>query len=341
MYRFLVLFLVLRSLFTPVSADKGKLIQCAGTSSIVSSIYYEKDSVKDKACERALEVERTAAKLYDFLKVSPKPFPLRVVEKSDEAAHEGDTLVLAGAPVLDGVKDSEMMREATIVHEVGHHIIKEYLIKNVDFIREYDQFYKKRTLALKKWNEDYLPEYERLQRSGKSAEEATDFMLSKHPSFENMLKELMEINSRPEMDLVPYVWMPYHELFADLVAVIFFKDLDVMFKAIHTEKTPEIKMKFYRPRSFSRENKTEEIRGLNDPHTTLSPIRSYLGQLIKKNPTQGQQLELLNRVRDIIVEEINYFYSKHVTSFQKMGNYKGKGLDITLMNMRILEKLED
>lgn len=95
----------------------------------------------------------------------------------------------------------------------------------------------------------------------------------------------------------------YSELYADLVAILYFDDPSAMSSAMNFAAHGRFQSSVTL-RDFGRENTMEEIITSNDPHTALSLARSHLGKWVRTKRSWEEKKQLLKTVEDIIVENL-------------------------------------
>lgn len=108
----------------------------------------------------------------------------------------------------------------------------------------------------------------------------------------------------------------YSELYADLVAILYFDDPSAMSSAMNFAAHGSFRNSVTL-RDFGRENSLEEIVASNDPHTALSLARSHLGRWVRTKRSWEEKKQLLKAVEDIIVDNLRKdIYSEASRSIQ-------------------------
>jgi hypothetical protein len=246
-------------------------------------------------------------------------------------------------PTLDGKVQPdkiELVERVLVAHEMGHAIFDQSLIGRV---RNWETIL---TLRSK------LDQNQQLRRALQIETDSINTQLDSHLSAEaaaklearkkdlwdqrnQLTKQWREISQ--ELDLyypASNIDRAYHELFADLIAVLATNDLAAdarvrQYSLIQPEYTIDVLDLKYR--DFGSEI---PVKGWNShmSHTMLSPVRSYLGKKInaRGSMTPEQKAEFVAWVLKSIVAEV----------IERSAPSAPKGLSVPDINQRLIDKLE-
>ena len=111
-----------------------------------------------------------------------------------------------------------------------------------------------------------------------------------------------------EAELVRGIYKPYSELFADLVAVLYKDDKEIMSKTYNMPGIDEPNRKLLKLYDFkSKENDTHEYNG-DDIHFVFSKTKLVIGKMFEFPMSNIQKKNLLHKVHKAIIIEMKKLY---------------------------------
>lgn len=140
-----------------------------------------------------------------------------------------------------------------VVHEYGHAILKEV------------------------WKKEFADTFGEMFADLEDLSNNAERNLTEKISSRGMRKRSEEIASQPAYRLYFLTLPAYSELYADALAVYYFNDPSVMYKALYFPSMPADKARLVVPRDFARQHSLEDLTSAKDEHTKLSLVRSFLG----------------------------------------------------------------
>lgn len=116
------------------------------------------------------------------------------------------------------------------------------------------------------------------------------------------MEQLALLNKYPHIENWDWIVAPYHELFADAVAVVYTRDPKALKKALASPIDPDLNADDERDFSLTHETSTWHF---DEAHNMLSPVRSHLWSLISKlDENERSNQEILRTLYSAIKEEI-------------------------------------
>ncbi|UXR63814.1 hypothetical protein EZJ49_12150 [Bdellovibrio bacteriovorus] len=156
--------------------------------------------------------------------------------------------------------------KTVVVHEYGHAILKEIWAQD--------------------FNEEFGELFTGLEEISTIAETNLELKISSRA-----VRQMSAQLANSDAYSLYFKTLPaYSELYADALAVIFFDDPAVMYKALYYPQIPANKEVYIEPRNFAHEHSAEQLHAHPDEHTKLSLVRSFIGKNMPANPEQKRHL---------------------------------------------------
>ena len=302
-------------------------------SSLVSNIFYL-DNVAN-SCVQTQKIVSHLERIYneasDLNPVTPTDFYLTSISDTiqylDRHAFEASLVT-----TYDSAKAIALPIQQSAVlwtHELGHAILNAQLVKDWPWYKDYQNLYAS-------WG--------RLVSDAQLIEirSASTIDPKKKLQFENEKKTISnkilqiqkEIALFKDADSISEMLASYHELFADAVALIFYRDPLILRKALANPLDPTgasaspDELQALDERDFSH---LRDVKQWNttEPHAMLTPAQSFFWQQIKDfKPNERTNQELLRLYYSIIKDEI----------LARVSDPNLKNMSVETPNSRLIEK---
>jgi hypothetical protein len=200
---------------------------------------------------------------------------------------------------------------AVWAHEFAHVFLNTLIENKIPDIREFNDLYFEQ-LGVKEIRAIALEDIPYFQVLGPS--KLNDYFEAQK-AYRDANDELMRIDKAiaklPESRFIKNVnrvSKPYHEFFADLVTVIYLNNLSAVAESLKTDysavKDTELAKRDFAYAGNALETWEGNLDELTDSHHTMAASRYEVGKILKTK-NQSEKLLLLDKISDLIIEEIN------------------------------------
>ncbi len=267
----------------------------------------------------AIEISRDTIKSInsDIGQSIKKPKTVRLeIEKQGENAefNWGDKIIFPFQFFINGKPKHPKFAQTVLAHEYGHYIFSVNLRESVKKYAEYEIQAKMMIDShseVRKRSDDYENAVLDLSKARKEGNEDKVAELRKKVEsteeyFDRASESLDQLNVEVKDSVFTRISiLSYHELFADIIAVLHVNQPTAMSDALSSSNTKDASEKFANySRSF-----LNRIRlngwNKNEPHILFAPVRRIVWEYILSNPKYNQNREImLKEILFCITEEI-------------------------------------
>lgn len=266
-------FLSLLTFSALVSEAQDSSCQLPTSGPVQNLIFVAKPS--EASCQLAQDLAQTLSDVGRTFAMSPS-VTLVIGEQAGNASFDNghiiripQRLVFSDSQGNQYQADTEQLK-AVVVHEYGHAILKEI------------------------WAQDFREEFGELFAGLEEVSQIAETNLELKISSRAVRQMSAQLANSEAYGLYFKTLPAYSELYADTLAVLFFNDPSVMYKALHYPQIPANKEVFVGPRDFAKDHSAEQLHAHPDEHTKLSLVRSFIGKHM--NADLDQKRSLLKRL---------------------------------------------
>jgi len=185
------------------------------------------------------------------------------------------------------------------------------------YAHEYGHAYFHYNMMLKskkyRFNYEIIQKFETIEAEISVLENKEVANLEELNKLKAQLAVLASSYAKAELDLL--FIKGYNEFFADVVAVVYSHNLDIMWEATSSSK----KFSAGRERSFSSFHKLDGWQG-SSPYFLLSPTRSFLGKMRIHKLSTDHAAQFVSDLFDIIIEQIDITRNTLLDQFEEDPN---------------------
>ncbi|MCT4643072.1 MAG: hypothetical protein N4A33_12345 [Bacteriovoracaceae bacterium] len=336
----------------PEWADTFRKIY-ADESGLLEADYYEEDASSTISCRDVAKIGNVVNEVHSLLgsKIrKPDKLILNVMNDYENAYVAGPLINVPTTLLVQGLTKHPRYTKTVWVHEYGHAILDEnlktkvrgwktlhlylekYIHASIKSARAEDKIIKLQDIMDELENQGHAKEALKIKNKLDKVVKESDFL------DERVYKLEAELLKREKLNIMA---MPYHELFADVLAVVYDKDGAAVSKALSRTKFMNHHHQEYRTsvrhRDFTdRNNRIDRFKGsVHDIHGYFAPVRYHLWTNYLRRPSYlRESSKTLKKVLDAIVSEINYllqFSDRYEDFFE---------FDIKKINERLIKEID-
>ncbi|ASD64454.1 hypothetical protein B9G79_13190 [Bdellovibrio bacteriovorus] len=300
--------------------------QCPGISSFSSvNLWQDGNDLSVSSCGFAQKLAGVVDSISDWAPVSEK-IMLSLKHSASGASYDG-VKVLSAAEFLyiegSNHKEKHLRNEqgnlTTFAHEYGHVILTDWLTRDIPEFKAIREGIASPMIANQKVyflaNQRGLIEKRIIAAPTPSHQER---LLKKKQDIERQLAQAYFEGGEfsAEQNRILNLLAPYHELFADVVAVLYAEDPQAMRKAVELPSSSDKDIYMAEARDFTIRHSHEHWND-STPHYRLSPVRSRLfaGHWIK-GYSSTEKREYLEKVYNLLRDDILSRWHQETPSVQ-------------------------